>query len=75
LDEDCVKTRDLLREIERAAARAGVVCELERHGAAHDPWRVGGTRVVIVRHRETAELTANRVRLALESELGKGWWR
>ena len=70
-----MKARDLLREIERAAARAGIECELERHGGAHDLWRVGRTRIVIVRHRETAELTAARIRLALEHELGKGWWR
>ncbi len=70
-----MKTRDLLRRIHEAAARVGVQVVLERHGAAHDIWRVGRTRVVIVRHRETAELTATRIRLLLEDELGKGWWR
>lgn len=65
----------LLREIGLAARRQSVARVLSRQGGKHEIWRCGATDVVIPRHAEINDLTALGIKLPLEDELGKGWWR
>ena len=40
------------------AASADLALDLVRQGANHEIWRIGGERIVIPRHREVNEHTA-----------------
>jgi mRNA interferase HicA len=53
-----VKRRDLIRELGRMAARAGMPFVLVRHGADHDQYRLGRMLIPVPRHREVNERTA-----------------
>lgn len=70
-----MKYTDLIRKIRRAAAAAGVTFEMKRQKGSHQMWTCGSVSVVIPKHGDVNELTAQGICKDLESELGKGWWR
>lgn len=65
----------LIRRISMAAHAAGRTWGLVRQGSSHEIWRLGGRLSTIPRPREITEVTATAIMLALEAELGEGWWR
>ncbi len=54
-----MKKRELLRRLRAIAISADLVLDFVREGANHEIWRIGNERIVIPRHREVNELTAN----------------
>lgn len=56
-----MKQNELLRRIGRAARTAGVAFVFVRHGGNHDVYSYGGQPVLIPRHREINERTANAI--------------
>lgn len=71
-----MKHRDLIKKIRAAAKAAGIPFELARQAkGSHEMWRCGSTPVVIPKHNEVNEITAENICKTLEGELGKGWWR
>lgn len=53
-----MKRVDLIRKIAKAAAAGGIEFLLVREGGAHSIYRYGSQNVVIPRHREINEMTA-----------------
>ena len=53
-----VKKRELLKQLRAIAREAEVDLELIREGANHELWSLGGIRLVIPRHREINQRTA-----------------
>jgi mRNA interferase HicA len=70
-----VKRRDLIRKISEAAKNGGVDFGSVREKGPHSIYRCGTQNVVIPRHREIAELTAQGIMRDLDDVLGKDWWR
>lgn len=70
-----MKRRDLLARIGDAAKTAEVEWVMVREGANHEVWRCGGQRVVVPRHREINEYTAESILRDLAVVFGEGWWR
>jgi len=54
-----VKKRELLRRLRAIATSADLVLDFVREGANHEIWRIGNARIVIPRHREVNERTAD----------------
>lgn len=53
-----MKKRELLKRLRAIAVSADLTLDLVRQGANHEIWRIGGERIVVPRHREVNELTA-----------------
>lgn len=53
-----MKKRELLRRVRAIATSADLALEFVREGANHEIWRIGSERIVIPRHREVNERTA-----------------
>ena len=53
-----MKKRELLKRLRMIAASADLALDLVRQGANHEIWRIGRERIVIPRHREVNEFTA-----------------
>ncbi|MDE0196411.1 MAG: type II toxin-antitoxin system HicA family toxin [bacterium] len=53
-----MKKRERLKRLRAIAASADLTLDLVRQGANHEIWRIGGERIVVPRHREVSELTA-----------------
>ncbi|MCP9959225.1 type II toxin-antitoxin system HicA family toxin [Streptomyces sudanensis] len=70
-----MKRRDLIRKIREAARGKGLLFEKQRQKGSHEYWTCGSTPVVIPRHSEVNEITAEAICKRLEEEFGKGWWR
>jgi hypothetical protein len=70
-----MKHRDLVRKIRNAAMVKGIPFEMRRQRGSHQMWTCGSTSVVIPKHGEVNEVTAQSICKQLEGELGKGWWR
>ncbi len=70
-----MKRVDLIRSIVSAAGASGVRWTLVRQGSRHEVWDMDGVRVVIPRHREINERTAELIMRLVEDKLGPGWWR
>ena len=70
-----MKYRDLIRKIRKAASEQGIPFEMQRQRGSHQMWTCGSTPVVIPKHGEVNEMTAQSIFKALEAELGKDWWR
>lgn len=70
-----MKRDELLREISKAAKKAGVQWVVVREGAAHTLYRCGDVQVAIPRHREIGPKMAFEIRAQLEPALGRRWWR
>src|SRR2546428_452640 len=60
----------LLREVSRAARRAGLQLSIVRQGDQVELWRCGSTRFAVPRHREVAESAAGGIFRDLEDGLG-----
>lgn len=56
-----MKKRTLMKELRSVARAAGVRLEFVREGGNHEIWTIAGERLVIPRHREVNELTAQGV--------------
>ena len=54
-----MKKRELLRRLRAIATSADLVLDFVREGANHEIWRIGNERIVIPRHREVNERTAD----------------
>ncbi|HEX9342079.1 MAG TPA: hypothetical protein VF995_00505 [Actinomycetota bacterium] len=65
----------MLRIIRRAAIESGIDFTLKRQGRAHEVWLCGQTLLVVPRHRNLNQLTAQSIRKKLESEFAKDWWK
>ena len=70
-----MKRRELIKRISRAAKSSDLSWDLAREGAEHTLYRLGSKPVVIPRHNEINEVTAQAIMKDLEANLGKGWWR
>lgn len=70
-----MKYRDLVKKIRDAAKAKGVPLTMLRQRGSHQTWMCGHTRVVIPKHSEVNEITAENICKTLEPELGEGWWR
>lgn len=70
----CMKKREVLKRIEKAAKRAGVDFEVTE-ASRHTQIVVGTVKTTISRHPEVAEGTAEALYRQLQPALGKGWWR
>ena len=53
-----MKRNALLRQLVAIAAEKGMTFALVRHGANHDVYDLGGTRVIVGRHADIPEPTA-----------------
>lgn len=53
-----MKKRDLMKQLSSIARAARVDLELIREGANHELWSLGGMRLIIPRHREINQRTA-----------------
>lgn len=56
-----MKKRELMKRIRAIADSAGAELVLVRQGGSHEIWSLGGGRLVIPRHRNINEHTANGV--------------
>lgn len=54
-----MKKRELLRRLRAIATAADLGLDFVREGADHEIWRIGSERIVIPRHREVNERTAD----------------
>lgn len=54
-----MKKRELLRRLRAIATSADLELDFVREGANHEIWRIGNERIVIPRHREVNERTAD----------------
>lgn len=54
-----MKKRELLTRLRAIATSADLVLDFVREGANHEIWRIGNERIVIPRHREVNERTAD----------------
>lgn len=70
-----MKHRDLIRKIRDAAKAKGIPFQKLRQKGSHEMWVCGSTPVVIPKHNEVNEITAQGICKSLEPELGEGWWR
>ncbi|MCP3820094.1 hypothetical protein NLX86_18935 [Streptomyces sp. A3M-1-3] len=70
-----MKHRDLIKKIRDAAKAKGIPFEMLRQKGSHQMWVCGSIRVVIPKHSEVNEITAENIYKTLEPELGEGWWR
>lgn len=70
-----MKYRVLVKKISEAAKAKSLDFDLIRQKGSHQVWHCGSTAVVIPKHSEVNELTAQCICKTLETELGEGWWR
>lgn len=70
-----MKRTGLMRRIARQAKRCQVEWVFVRQGGEHEVWRCGREQVIVPRHREVLQYTAEGIMRSLEPELGKDWWR
>jgi len=54
-----VKNGALLRELRKIAKDKGLTLDLIRHGANHDVYLLGSVRLIVARHSDIPEPTAN----------------
>jgi mRNA interferase HicA len=66
-----MKRRDLVRQVRLMARASGVTFDLARHGSRHDVFRVGDLLVVVPRHNELNELTAQGILRDVQRYLGE----
>lgn len=69
-----MKRTELEQRIREAARDAGLPVNQEA-GQKHGKLQVGDIGVVIPRHKEINDYTAEGILKRLEAAFGKGWWR
>lgn len=70
-----MKHRDLIRKIRQAAKAKDIRFEKLRQRGSHEVWACAAVLVVIPKHSEVNEITAENICKTLEPELGERWWR
>lgn len=70
-----MKRRDLVRRIKNAAKDSDVEFGLDREGANHSVYDVGGCMIPVPRHNEIGEGLAKDIFKQCEETLGKDWWK
>lgn len=70
-----MKYTDLIRKIRRAAAAAGLPFTMKSQKGSHQKWICGTMPVIIPKHTEVNDITAEGICKDLEDELGEDWWR
>lgn len=63
-----------IKEIKRAAKKAGIPFTIHRNGAKHPIYNLGGQRIPIP-HSRVHHRTLHLIRRECEPILGTGWWR
>jgi hypothetical protein len=71
----CIKPRDVVRKIGKAAGQRGVVREPFKEGGNHTIYLLGGKRIPVSRHTEIDDGLAEKMFRECEEVLGRGWWR
>ena len=71
----CVKRREVIRKIGKAAVQRGVVWEPFKEGGNHTIYLLGGKRIPVARHAEIDDGLAEKMFRECEEVLGRGWWR
>lgn len=66
-----MKRIELLKQIAKAAKAAGADWEFVRQGANHEVWSINGQRIIISRHTEINEHTANGILRTCFEEIGE----
>lgn len=56
-----MKKRDLIKSLRATAQAADMDFDFVREGTNHEIWTIGGERLVIPRHREVNERTAQSI--------------
>ncbi|MGW7230642.1 hypothetical protein [Streptomyces cyaneofuscatus] len=54
-----MKRRALLKELQKIAKDKGLALTLVRHGGNHDVYELGSVRLIVARHSDIPEPTAN----------------
>lgn len=54
-----MKNRALLKELRKIARDKGLTLTLVRHGGNHDVYHLGSVRLIVARHSDIPEPTAN----------------
>jgi hypothetical protein len=70
-----MKRRDLTGKIATAAKAHGLDWVLARNGGGHDIYSLDGLMIVVPRHNEIVERTAESVLKSCEPKLGNRWWK
>lgn len=70
-----MKYRALVKKIRDEAKAQGVDFEMRSQKGSHQKWDCGNITVVIPKHAEVNEMTAQGILKTLEPELGERWWR
>ncbi len=71
-----MRRSELIRRARREAQRHGLRFELVEERGSHEMWRAGRVRVFLPRHATALSAGVERdVKVRLERELGKDWWR
>ena len=65
----------LIKKIISRAKALDVLPVIRKEGSKHEVLIVGKVKVMVPRHQEISEGTTRSIMKALESELGKDWWR
>lgn len=66
-----MKRQALITTIAKMARKAGVAFTLRRHGANHDVYDLGGAMIVVPRHAEINEMTAQAILKQARAALGQ----
>ena len=71
-----MRRTELIRQAKREAKRQGLRFELVEERGSHEMWRAGQVRVFLPRHAVELSAGVERdVKVRLEREFGKDWWR
>lgn len=70
-----MRTREVIKQIAKAAKAAEVEWELDRHGANHDVYKLDGLTIPIPRHNELGNRAAEMIWKECEPKFGEGWWK
>jgi hypothetical protein len=70
-----MRRKEVIKRIDEAAKEQGRELKLLRHGARHDVYLLGSSRIPIPRHKEFSNQFAEVVWRECSDVLGEGWWR
>ena len=69
------KRKDIIKRIAKAARANNTEWVLDREGANHTIYRLGGEMIPIPRHNEIGERITEDIYKECAEVLGKDWWR
>ena len=71
-----MRRSELIKKARKEAKRHGLRFELVEERGSHEMWRAGRVRVFLPRHATELSVGVERdVKVRLEQEFGKDWWR